>query len=48
MAERIIIASVSDGGGAVQDDGLGLADENPDVLNIGIHSLNFGEDAGAA
>ncbi len=42
MTDEGIIANISDGCG----DG-GLADENPEVLNIGVHSLDFWEDAGA-
>ena len=41
MTDERIVTSISDGGG---DNG--LADENSDISNIGVHSLDFGEDAG--
>jgi hypothetical protein len=43
MTDEGIIANINDGGG---DNG--LADKNSDVSNIGVHSLDFGEDVGSA
>ena len=43
MTDERIVTSISDGGG---DNG--LADGKPDISNIGVHSLDFGKDAGAA